>query len=70
MLGYPRRDLCTRMHLQLAPDVLDMRFGRPRRHRQAHRDGMEWLLSPSATSPATSSSRPVSRGPAPAGSRR
>ena len=28
---------------------------------------MEWLVSPSATSPATSSSRPVSRGPALAG---
>src|SRR5215469_15574240 len=40
VLGHPRRDLGTRMHLQLAPDVLHVRFGRPRRDRQAPGDGV------------------------------
>src|ERR1700683_211604 len=39
-LSDPRRDLRTRMHLQLAPDVLDVRFGRPWRDRQPRSNGM------------------------------
>ena len=62
VLGDPRRDLGPGAHLQLAPDVLDVRLGRARRDRQAGGDGV--LVSPSATSAATSSSRPVSCGPA------
>jgi hypothetical protein len=40
VLGHPRRDLGTRVHLQLAPDVLHVRLGGPRRHRQAPGDGL------------------------------
>src|SRR5215469_6543043 len=40
VLGHPRRDLGTGMHLQLAPDVFHVRFGCPRRDRQAPGDGV------------------------------
>ncbi len=40
MFGYPSCDLGPRAHLQLAPDVLDVRFRGPRRDGQAHRDAM------------------------------
>ena len=40
VLGHPRRDLRTRMHSQLAPDVLEVRLRRPRRDRQPHSNGM------------------------------
>src|SRR6478609_6742751 len=38
--GHPGRDLGPGIHLELAPDVLDVRFGGPRRDRQAAGDGL------------------------------
>ena len=58
VLGHPGRDLGPGADLQLAPDVLHVRLRRPRRDGQPL--AMAWLVSPSATSPATWSSRLVS----------
>src|ERR1700750_2941385 len=38
--GHPRRDLGPGIHAELAPDVLDVRFGGPRRDKQAAGDGL------------------------------
>ena len=40
MLGDPRRDLGPGAHLQLAPDVLHVRLGGPRRDGQAPGNGL------------------------------
>src|ERR1700750_581055 len=38
--GHPGRDLGPGIHVELAPDVLDVRFGGPRRDRQAGGGGL------------------------------